>query len=167
MDQSTLLVIMAGAVCVSAVALVIQAGLLFGMYKATQAVQERVLTVMPKVEELLEVAKSTAQEGRMTIIEIRQKSNQILDTGQRQMKQIESLIGDVSDRTSKQLAYAETIVEDALERVESTVALLHKGVLKPIRGVTGLAAGIGAAIQYLMNRRRNPESATLDEEMYI
>ncbi|MEP6963391.1 MAG: hypothetical protein ABI995_15020 [Acidobacteriota bacterium] len=153
--------------CVSAVALVIQAGLLFGMYKATQAVRERVLTVMPKVEELLETARNTAQEGRMAVIEIREKSNLILDTGHRQMKQIEALLGDAADRTTKQLAYAESIVEDALDRVESTVALLHKGVLKPIKGVTGLTAGIGAALRYLMTRRPNPEGATLDEEMYI
>ena len=41
------------------------------------------------------------------------------------------------------------------------------GVLKPLRGISGIAAGVSAAIQFLMSRRPNPHNATLDEEMFI
>jgi len=167
MDQMTLLYIMAGAVIVSAVALVVQACLLFGMYKATVTLQQRVLVVLPKVESLMDTSRVAIEESRVTIAEIRQKSNLILDTGYRQVKQLESILTDAAERTTKQLAYAEAVVEDALSRVEDTVALVHKGVLKPIRSITGIAAGVGAAVQYLMRRRPNPERATLDEEMFI
>lgn len=167
MDQTTLLYIMAGAVCVSAVALVIQACLLFGMYRTTVTLQQRVLTVMPKVESLMDTSRIAIEESRATIAEIRVKSNLILDTGHRQIKQLESILNDAAERTTRQLAFAEAVVEDALGRVEDTVQLLHKGVLKPIRGITGIAAGVGAALQYLMRRRPNPERATLDEEMFI
>jgi predicted protein tyrosine phosphatase len=137
------------------------------MYKTTEALRERVMQVMPKVEELVETARTVAQEGRTTIIDIREKSNLILDTGHRQLKQMEVILSDAADRTQKQLAYAEQVVEDTLDRVESTVALIHKGVLKPIRGVAGITAGVAAALRFLMSRRPNPEGATLDEEMFI
>ena len=83
------------------------------------------------------------------------------------MRQLETLLSDASERTSKQLAYAEAVVEDTLNRVEATVDLVHKEVLKPIRGISGLAAGVGAALSYLLSRRPNPHGATLDEEMFI
>jgi hypothetical protein len=167
MDQMTLLYIMAGAVIVSAVALVIQACLLFGMYKATTTLTARVTTMLPKVESLMDTSRSAIEESRMTIAEIRVKSNMILDTGHRQIKQLEAILTDAAERTTKQMAYAEAVVEDALSRVEDTVALVHKGVLKPIRSITGIAAGVGAAVQYLMRKRPNHERATLDEEMFI
>lgn len=174
MDQTTLMYIMAGAVVIGAVALVFQAGLLFGMYKTSQVLRDRLLVTLPKAEALmetskvaLEASKGVIEESRLAIGEIRSKSNEILDVGQRQMLQLETLLGDVTERTSKQLAYAEAVVEDTLNRVESTVGLVHKGVLKPIRSISGLAAGVGAAMSYLVSRRPNPESATLDEEMYI
>lgn len=167
MDQTTLLYIMAGFTFVAAVALVIQACLMFGMYKATTALSERVVTILPKVEALMDTSRVAIEESRLTIAEIRQKSNLILDTGHRQIKQLEGILSDAAARTTKQLAYAEAVVEDALTRIEETVQLVHKGVLKPIRGITGIAAGVSAALQYLMRRRPNPERATLDEEMFI
>lgn len=167
MDQTTLLYIMAGFTCVAAIALVIQACLMFGMYKATVALTERVTLMLPKVEALMDTSRVAIEESRATIAEIRQKSNLILDSGHKQIKQLESILADAAERTTKQLAYAEAVVQDALGRVEDTVALVHKGVLKPIRSITGIAAGVGAAVQYLMRRRPNPERATLDEEMFI
>lgn len=163
----TLLYVMAGAVVVSAIALVIQMFLLFGMYKTTAMLRDRVMTVMPRIEDLLENSRSVVDEGRTTLAEIRQKSNLILDTGHRQMRQLESILGDAAERTNRQMAYAEAVVQDALGRVEDTVQLVHGGVLKPLRGISSLAAGLGAAFQYLVSRRPSPGNATLDEEMYI
>jgi hypothetical protein len=154
---------------------------MFGMYKATvglsdqvtkmlpkvEALLPKVEAMLPKVEALIETSRSAVEESRATIVDIRQKSNQILDSGQRQIKSFELILSDAAERTTKQLAYAEAVVQDTLSRVEDTVGLVHRGVMKPIRGISGIAAGVGAAIQYLMRRSPNPERATLDEEMFI
>jgi len=167
MDQSTLLVIMAGAVSVSAIALVIQACLLFGTFKATQTVRDRVVTLMPKVEALLETSRLAVDEGRVTIAEIREKSNLILDSGQKQMQSLQSIIGDAHDRSRRQFEHMELLINDTLNRVEEAVTLVHRGVMKPIRGINGLAAGVGAAINFLVRGRTRPDRVTVDEEMFI
>lgn len=182
MEQSTFLMyITAIGVIVAAIALVFQAALLFGMYKAIQALRDRLLVTLPTAEALMETSKvaleaskgvieaskGAVEESRLAISEIRTKSNNILDVGHRQMLHLETLVGDATARTSKQLAFAEAVVEDTLNRVESTVGMVHQGVLKPIRSITGLAAGIGAAVNHLLNRRPSPHGATLDEEMFI
>ncbi len=103
--------------------------MLFGMYKASQALRERILTVLPKLEELVETSRGVIEEGRMTVVEIRQKSNLILDSGQKQMRQLESILSDAAERSNRQMAYAEAVVQEALGRVEDTVQLVHQGVL--------------------------------------
>jgi hypothetical protein len=167
MDQSTLLVIMASAVVISAIALVVQAFMLIGMYKTTTMLRDRLLTTLPQLEALMATSKTAIEEARAAVADIRVKSNHILDAGHRQMRQLETLLTDATERTTKQLAFAEAVVEDTLGRVESTVGLVHQNVLKPIRSITGIAAGVGAAVNYLFSRRPNPENATLDEEMFI
>ena len=167
MDQSTLLVIMAGSVVVSAVALVIQAVLLFSTYRATQTVRDRVVTLMPKVEALLDTSRAAVDEGRAGIAEIREKSNLILDAGQKQMQSLQSILADAQERSKRQFEHVELLINDTLGRVEETVALVHKGVMKPIRGVNALASGLSAAFQYLLRGRPNPGRVTADEEMFI
>jgi hypothetical protein len=196
MDQSTLLTIMAVAVSLSAIAMIFGACFLFGIYKATAAVRDRVLLTIPKVESLipkveailpkidalvpkidalLETSRETVTEskamiteGKAMLVDIRQKSNLLLDSGHKQMKSLDSLVTDVTDRTRRQAEHAEMIVSETLEKAEQTVGLVHKGILKPIRGVTGMAAGVSAAFQVLFRAgRANPNEATIDEEMFI
>jgi hypothetical protein len=167
MDQSTLLVIMAGAVCVSAVALVFQAFLLFNTYRATETVRDRVVSMLPKVEALIDSSRAAVDEGRAGIAEVREKSNLLLDSGQKQMQSLQAILGDAQDRSRRQFEHMEFLVNDTLDRMEETVALVHKGVMKPVRGVTGLAAGLGAALQYLLRGRPRPDRVTVDEEMFI
>ena len=182
MDQSTLILIIAIFTGIAAIALVMQAFFLFGAYKATQVLRDRVVALLPKVEAivpkvealvpkidgLLESSKQTVDESRAMIAEIREKSNLILDTGHRQMKSLEGLIGDASTRTQRQVEHAEAVVSDTLARAEETVAIVHRGIMKPIRGITGVAAGVSAAVQMLIRGgRQNPDQVTLDEEMFI
>jgi len=189
MDQQTLLVIMAVFTGVAAIALLIQAGLLFGMYKAARTVQEQVTRLTPKVESLMpkieslvpkiealtpkieavmESSRATIDESRIQIKEITIKAQSIMDVAHTQLQRVDALLSDASERTSRQLAHAEVLVEDTLERAHQTVTMVHSGVLKPIREINGVAAGIRAAVQYLTKGMRpTPERLTVDEEMFI
>lgn len=167
MDQTTLLIIMASAVVVSAVALVIQAFLLFSSYRATLAVRDKVITLMPKVEALLDTSRLVVDEGRVTIAEIREKSNAILDSGQKQMQSLQGILADAHERSRRQFEHMELLVNDTLNRVEDTVTLIQKGVMKPVKGIHALAAGITATLRYLMGGRSRPDRVTVDEEMFI
>ena len=69
MDQN-LLIIIAVFVFVAAVALCIQAGFLFGIYKATHKFEERALPLLPKVEALVESSRGAVDDGRVQIRDI-------------------------------------------------------------------------------------------------
>ncbi len=168
MDQQTLLVIMTVFVVIAAIALAIQAGLLFGMYRASRSLEENARRLVPKVEALVESSKSAVDDSRKLIDEVTLKTGEILDVTRKQLARIDSLLEDASVRARVQFDRAELVLDDAMTRAHETVALVHGGIMKPLREIQGVAAGVRSAINFLMRGRRpDPAHATADEEMFI
>ena len=148
--------------------MVVQTGLLFGIYKASRSMQETVSRLTPKVDSLIETSRSAIEESRSRISEISVKTNDILDNVRVQLARLDDLMVDASTRTHKQLEHAELVIEDAMSRAHEAVAAVHGGVMKPIREISGLAAGLRAAFQQLVRGGRpSPDKLTVDEEMFI
>jgi len=165
MDQNTLLTIF---VSVSAVALLIQAGLLFGIYKSSRSLSDNLQRLMPKMNSLLDTSRTTVEESRKQIADISNRTNEILDIGRRQMVRLDEVLEDATTRARVQFDRVEMVLDDTMGRVQDTVAIMHNGVLKPLKEVQGVAAGVRAAFFFLLRgRRANPSSATVDEEMFI
>jgi len=167
MDQQTLLTVMTVFVCISAIALLIQAGLLFGIYKASRGMQETVQRLTPKIESVIETSRQTIEESRKHIGDITSKTNEILDTARKQLKRVDEVMEDATARAHVQLARADLLIDDAIERANETVATVHGGIMRPLREIQGLAAGVRTAFVFLMRGRPNPSEATADEEMFI
>jgi len=168
MDQNTLLVIMAVFTGVAAVALVIQAGMLIGIYKSSKAMGDQVSKLAPKIEALAETSKLTLEESRVSLKEITTKTTDILDTTRRQLATVEELLDDASSRVKVQMDRAEMVADDAMNRAQETIAVVHTGIMKPLREINGVAVGLRAALHYFMSGGRpQPDQATADEEMFI
>ena len=102
MDQNTLLLIFVG---ISTIALVFQAAMLYGTYKASRTLQERIVplvpkieALVPKIEALVDTSRSTIEENALKFREITDKASQILDSAKRQMEAVESLLDDASEQ---------------------------------------------------------------------
>lgn len=100
-----LLVVLTIFVAVSTIAMCIQAGLLFGIYKATRGLQEQATSLIPQVRSVLGKAETTIDESRKNIVEITAraneaaaKANEILDMGKVQMGKLDVVITDASQR---------------------------------------------------------------------
>jgi hypothetical protein len=168
MDTQALLIIMAVFTGVAAIALLIQAGFLFGIYKSSRAMQEKVERLTPKIESLVDSSKAAVDESKTRIIEISTKTSEILDSARRQMTRVEALLEDAATRAEVQLDRAELVLDDAMSRAQQTVATVQSGILKPLREINGVALGVRAALQYfLRGGRPSPDRATADEEMFI
>ncbi|MGH9631512.1 MAG: hypothetical protein ACRD7E_24670 [Bryobacteraceae bacterium] len=168
MNQETLLLVMTVFVIVSAVALCIQAGLLFGIYKATKSVQEQAVSVLPQVRSILTKAEATVDESRKHVVEITAKANEMMDLGRTQLVKLDSVLTDASSRARVQLERAELVVDDTVSRVHESVTAVHNGILRPIREINGVAAGVKTAVAYfLRGGRPSVAQATQDDEMFI
>jgi len=167
MDQQTLLTVMTAFVCVAAAAMLIQAGLLFGIYKSARGLQENVQRLMPKIDGLLETSRQTIEDSRKQIADITAKTSEILDITHRQVQRVDEILEDAASRARVQLDRAEMVLDDAMGRAQRTVAIVEGGIVKPLLQIQGVAAGIKTAITFLIRGRFNPANAHTDEEMFI
>jgi hypothetical protein len=170
-----LLVVLTVFVIVSAIALVVQAGLLFGIYKAAKTLQQQTTSVLPQVQSVLSKAETTIDESRKNIVEITAKANEItskanelMDMGKVQMAKLDVVITDASQRAKVQLERAELVVDDTMTRVHQSVTAVHNGIVRPVKEMQAITAGISTAIQhFLRGGRPSVAQATHDDEMFI
>jgi len=168
MSETTLLYVMTAFVIISAIALVVQAGMLAGIYKTTKSLQEAINPLLPKVESLVAKATSTVEQSSLQISEITTRANDILDSTKRQMAIMEEVVGDAAARAKVQMERVELVLDDTLSRAHETVAIFHDGIMRPLREVNGIAAGVRAAVGALgRGNRPTVDRATSDEEMFI
>jgi outer membrane murein-binding lipoprotein Lpp len=180
--NNTLLIILAVFTAVAALALIVQAATLLAIYKVSRQMQVKMEQLAPHIEQLApriqamaEDYLALAKEGKAkiheigeTIHDLGEKSGEILDSTRRQLARVEGLVNDAVGRAHNQLDRAEMVADDVMSRAQETIALVHGGILKPIREINGVAMGVQAAIRYFMRGGRpNPDRATADEEMFI
>ncbi len=174
MDQ-TVLYVMTAFVVVSAIALCIQAGMLVAMGKQVKMLSEKVQplvpkveALMPKVDALVTSTQTTVEQSRRQILEITSQANQILTSTKNQLIKVEEVVNDATTRAKVQMDKVELVIDDTLNRAHETVATVHSGVMRPLRELNGIAAGVRGALAFLAKGSRpSPDQATSDEEMFI
>ncbi len=160
--------VMAGAVAVSALALLSQAVVMVFLARAVKSLRNQVEPLLPKAESVLENAGSTIRETRKQLNEITTKANDALESTKAQLRRTDEFLTEATSRARIQLDRVELVLDDTISRVHETVVILNKGILRPVREINGLAAGLRTALVYfLRGGRPNVSQATTDEEMFI
>jgi len=60
------------------------------------------------------------------------------------------------------------VLDDTMTRVQETVSIVQRGVLRPVREVHGILSGVRTAIAHIgRGGRPTVDHATSDEEMFI
>ena len=159
---------MTAFVIIAAVALSIQAGMLVAVNKKTKELQDKITPLVPQVESLVETTKATVEMSRKQIAEITSRATDVLDSTRNQLAMVEEVVSDATARAKVQMDRVELVLDDTLSRAHETVALLHTGIMRPLREINGVTAGIRAALEFLSRGNRpSVAQATSDEEMFI
>ena len=168
MDQTTLLTIMTVFVAIAAVALIIQMGVMIGLYKATRSAEQRISAMLPQVEHLVRTSNTTIEQGRLQLLDITGKTSEILSLAHTQVVRVDEVMAEATQRARVQIERAELIIEDTLSRAQQTIGLVHTGVMRPLREIQGITAGVRAGLAFLSKgARANVNQITHDEEMFI
>ena len=182
MDTQTLLYIMTAFVVIAGLSLLLQLGMLVGIYRSAQPTDNRVATLVPKIEAIvpklealtpkvdgiLTSSQAIVDQSRQHILDIVIKTNEVLDSSKRQLARIEDVVNDASGRAKVQLEHAELVLDDTMSRAHQTVAMVHNGISRPLREIQGVTAAIRATVAFLaQGSRPTPDAATHDDEMFI
>ena len=103
MNQDMLLVVLTFFVAISGLALLIQAFLLFGIYRTTKSLQAEALSILPQAKSILAKAETTLDDSPKHIVEITAKANEMMDIGKSQLVKLDEVITDASSRAKVQL----------------------------------------------------------------
>ena len=168
MADSNLLTVLTVFVALCALSQLGQFLAMFGLYKKVKEMQEHSGPLIRKVEQTLESAKLTIEDGRKHMTDISGKAHAILDSTQSQMNKVDALVNDATDRARVQMGRVELVVGDTLDRVQGLVTTTHEGLMKPVTEINALVAGVRGGLGFLFKSRRpTVVHATQDEEMFI
>jgi hypothetical protein len=145
-------------IIVTAVAVVIQAGIRVGLFVAVRKTSKRVESlatdVQTKALPTIETAQSMLVELRPRITDIIGNVEDSARMARAQMERLDVTVSDVVDRTRLQVIRADELVSRTMDRVEETSDLVHRTVVSPIRQLSGLMTGLSAGLEYFLGRRR-------------
>jgi len=160
--------IMVAAISVAAAAIVLQAGLMFAMYRNTRALRDQVIALVAKIEPIAENSQRLLEETRTSVADITTQATELLAIGRRQLTRVDEVMSEATTRARAQMDRIEMVLDDTVNRFQETTTLLQNGVLKPLKQISALAIGVRAGFAFLLGSRRTTvEQATHDEEMFI
>jgi methyl-accepting chemotaxis protein len=159
-------------IAVTAAAVLLQAGILAGMYfamrKTSAKVESLAEEVKTKVLPTAELAHSMMSELRpkiATVVDNVSVSTTMLRT---QMERVDATLTDIVDRTRLQVIRADEFVNSTMDKLEETREVVQKTVVSPVKQLSGLMRGVSAGFEALFSRRRQrPSVSAPQDEMFI
>jgi hypothetical protein len=142
----------------TAVAVIIQAGILVALFvvvrKTTGRVEKLASEVNTKALPLIETTQSLLVEVKPRVIDIVANAEESARIARAQMERLDATVSDIVDRTRLQVIRADELVNRTMDRVEETTDMVHRTVVSPIRRLSGLVQGLSAGLEFFLGRKR-------------
>jgi len=159
-------------IVVTGCAVLLQAGILTGMFLALRKTSAKVESlaeeVKTKVLPTAELAHSMLNDMRPkieTLVDNVSVSTTVLRT---QMERIDATLTDIVDRTRLQVIRADEFVTSTMDKLEETRESVQRTVVSPVRQISGLMHGLTVGVEAFFNRRRGRNSPSVQQdEMFI
>jgi hypothetical protein len=132
-------------------------------------VVERAGVLVQSANQMTLSANQIMQDARPKIADISAETAAIVRSGREQVERMGTLLHDAGDRARARLEQIDHSVTATVEQIENVSGAVKSAVLRPVREVNGIAAGISAAVSTLVHgqHKSHVDSATQDEEMFI
>lgn len=145
-------------IALTAIAVLLQAGVLLAMYLAMRKSTERMEALASEVKTKV---LPTVEEAQQMLTEMRPKVSTIVANAEHattalrsQLERIDATVNDVVDRARLQIIRGDELLTRTMDRVEHTSEVVHKTVVSPVRQISGLMQGITVGLEYFFGRGR-------------
>jgi len=161
-------------IAVTTFAVVIQAGILVGLYlavrKSTAKMDALASEVKSKALPTMETVQSLLVEMRPKIDVMTTNLSESSTLVRNQLGRLDATLTDALDRARLQVIRADELLNRTMDKVEETSEVVHKTVISPLRQVNGLMAAISTGVEvFLGQKRRHPKNGAgvPQDEMFI
>lgn len=160
-------------VIVAAVAIVMQAGVMLGIWLTIRKIPSQVEGIRADVKQRLDPLTQSVTEivanSREPVQTIATNLAEISRMLRDRTTHVDSLVADLVDKTRLQVMRMDQMVSDLVQKVENTADVVQRQVLAPIQEVSAVIKGVRSGLEFLFSRRRTPSvsEATQDEQLFI
>jgi len=169
--MQTLLIVF---IVVTALAVVIQAGVLVSLYISVKKTSSRVESIAGDLQQraapALDAATAILNNSRGNLQTLTENLAATSTSLRNQVERAETTMGDIIDRTRLQVIRADEMVSRTLDRVEETSEFVQHTVISPVKQLAGLVSGLTVGLDAFFRRRKGPQRSqpqTEDEELFI
>jgi hypothetical protein len=157
---------------ITACAVLLQAGILLGMFFAVRKTSEKLEAL---AEEMKNKVLPTAELAHSMITELRPKIETVMDNVsvsttvfRTQLERIDATLTDIVDRTRLQVIRADEFVTGTMDKLEETREVVQRTVVSPVRYLSGIAHGLSVGLEAFFGRRRGRNGVNVQQdEMFI
>ena len=170
MEQNTGLTV---ALILVAIAVLMQAGAMLGIWLAIRKVPGQIENVRsdvkqridPLTQAALEIVNNSREPLRIITANLAEISQILRD----RTSDADQVAAELLDKSRAQIVRVDRMVSELVEKVETTADAVQKGVLGPIQEVSAVVKGVRSGLEFLFSRRRvtNVSEATQDEQLFI
>jgi hypothetical protein len=161
-------------IAVTTFAVVVQAGILVGLYLAVRKSSARMEALATEVKSkalpTMETVQSMLVELRPRIDLMSANFSESSTLVRNQLGRIDATLTDALDRARLQVIRADELLNRTMDKVEETSEVVHKTVISPLRQVNGLMTAISTGVEvFLGQKRRHPKNGAgvPQDEMFI
>jgi len=156
-----------------AVAVLMQAGAMVGIWFAIQKIHGEVQGVRADVKQRLDPLTQSVGEiltsSREPVRNITQNLAEISRIMRERTTRVDEAVAELVDKSRLQAARLDGMVARLVEKVDTTSDILQRNVLVPLNEVAAVVKGVRAGLGFLFSRRPKPgvTEATQDEQLFI
>lgn len=156
-----------------AVAVLMQAGAMVGIWLAIKNIHREVVGVRADVKQrfdpLAQAVTALLVDSREPVRSITANLAEISRILRDRTSHVDGLVADLVDKTRLQVVRVDQMVSDLVQKVETTADVVQRNVLAPIYEVSAVVKGVRSGLEFLFSRRRAPSvsETTQDEQLFI
>jgi hypothetical protein len=161
---------------VAAIALVVQVGILIGLFlqlrKTTESINRMVSDLHTRMGPILTRTQMMLDDTQPKIAQLVEDTSHMVYLARVQAQKMDRVFTEASDRLRGQLVRADRILTGTLEAVEDAGTQVRRSFLGPVQKVSAVVQGIKIGLDVLRSRRRHEsergtETVEQEDELFI
>lgn len=160
-------------IIIAAVAVVLQALAMGGLYMAIRRIQQEVTGVRADVNRRIEpLAQSVTEmvaDSRGPIHSITTDLADVARVLRERTGNVDEVLDDLLDRFRLQVIRVDQTITSVLEKVDKTTTTVQRNIIGPVSEASAILKGVQAGLDFFLSRRRQGRTSDVpqDEQMFI
>jgi hypothetical protein len=167
-DKLTIFIaVTAAAVVTQMLILAVIAAIMWRLAARVQDLQSHAMPLIEDSKKLAANVQTLLETARPKVDIILDNASAISTTAREQTQKLDATLTGFMDHARLQAIRADEMLTRTFDRVEGATSKVENTVMSPLRHLNGVLQGIGAGLDTLFQKSRQPKNGRQNDEMFI